>query len=277
MENKKCINCSKDFLPRQVRSKYCSYKCKQAYKYANFKQEIYTNTCFGCTQKFNSYRNNLQYCSKSCAGKGGKNNLTIEEIINFVKENPQIRISRLRKKLNTSTRTIYNILNKNGYNSYGKFVETVKGVYLINLKSYTSNAAIRCFEYIKTLVNYPYQTEVIFDGLINPETKRSLRVDCLFNEINLVVEYNGIQHYKNTPYFHKGKNTLESQKMKDNIRLEFFKNSKYKYIVIPYWFTTEDIHSEITSSQAIDHSIEGSEITGEKMGSLNNQTQRPTP
>jgi len=256
MENKKCINCNQDFIPKQVRSKYCSENCRQKYKYDNLK--THTKICIGCNTKFSSYRNDLQYCNKRCSGYRDKGILTIERIINCIEENPQISTVEVRKKLSTSTRTIYSILNANGYNSYKELVGTVKGVYLEKLRSDTSNAAINCFEYIKTLVNCSYRTEVVFDKLVNPKTKRALRVDCFFDDINLAVEYNGVQHYKTIPYFHKGENTLKYQKVKDNIKLQFFKNSDYKYIIIPYWFTVEDIYAETISSEATSTLVERS-------------------
>lgn len=259
MENKKCITCNQDFIPKQARSKYCSENCCQKYKYDNSK--THTKLCLGCGVEFSSYRNDLQYCSKSCSGSRAKGVLTIEKILTCIEENQQISAVEVRKKLNTSTRTIYSILKANGYNSYKELVGIVKGVYLEKLRSDTSNAAINCFEYIKTLVNSSYRTEVVFDKLINPKTKRALRVDCLFDDINLVVEYNGIQHYKNIPYFHKGENTLEYQKIKDNIKLQFFKNSDYRYIIIPYWFTVEDIYAVTIKSEAKDTSLERLETT----------------
>lgn len=159
----------------------------------------------GCNNEFTSYRNDLQYCNKKCSGSKIKGHLTIEKIIICIEENPQISIKELRKNLKTSNRNIYNILNDNGYDLYKQLVKIVKGVYLEKLRSDTSNAAINCFECIKNLLGCDYKTEVKFDGLINLKTKRALRVDCFFESINLIVEYHYIQHYKFTPYFHRGK------------------------------------------------------------------------
>ena len=55
------------------------------------------------------------------------------------------------------------------------------------------------------------------DFLRNPVTGGdfNLELDCYNKDIGLALEYNGIQHYKYTPYFHKNKESFLNQKYRD--------------------------------------------------------------
>jgi hypothetical protein len=195
-EKKKCIYCSIDFEYKSNKAKYCSNKCRTNYLYKNHKN--HKLLCKQCGIEFNSQRNDLNYCSKKCAGKSKQNLqiLSIEDLINFIKNNDQISISKVVQHFKCSNRTVYNLLKSNGYYSYKEFIGFVKGIYLEKIRTDTSINAVSCFEYCKTLLNCDYKTEISFENLINPKTNRNLRVDCFFEKLNIIIEYNGIQHYK---------------------------------------------------------------------------------
>lgn len=248
---KKCINCEKDFEFKNKKVKYCSVKCKNAYLYKNNK--THSIACKSCKTVFYHYRNDIEFCNKKCAKiyLSKKPECTIEIIIEEIIKNPQISIKQLSLLLKTSLRNIYYRIEKSGYSSYKELVSVIKGVYIEKQRSDTSIASINCLNYIKEILKEEYESEVIFEGLFNPLTKKSLRVDGYFRKKGIVVEYQGIQHYKVIPYFHKGKNTLEYQQFKDQLKKDYFEQHNIKYICIPYWYTEKDIYAETIKSEAL--------------------------
>ncbi len=258
---KKCINCENSFEYKSSKAKYCSNKCKNAYKYKNYKNHSFL--CKECGKENYSYRNDLEFCNKKCAKiyLSEKPECTIEIIIEEIVKNPQISIKQLSLLLKTSLRNIYYRIEKSGYSSYKELIGVVKGVYIEKQRSDTSIASINCLNYIKKILKEEYESEVVFEGLFNPLTKKSLRVDGYFRKKGIVVEYQGIQHYKVIPYFHKGKNTLEYQQFKDQLKKDYFEQHNIKYICIPYWYTEKDIYAETIKSEAEDTSSERLETT----------------
>lgn len=258
---KKCINCENSFEYKSSKAKYCSIKCKNAYKYKNYKNHSFT--CKNCNIEIKSYRSDLEFCSKKCAKihLSEKPECTIEIIIEEIINNPQISIKQLSLLLKTSLRNIYYRIESSGYSSYKELIGVIKGVYIEKQRSDTSIASINCLNYIKSILNEDYDTEVIFKELINPLTGKNLRVDGYFKKSGIVIEYQGIQHYKVIPYFHKGKNTFEYQQFKDKIKKNYFEQHNIKYICIPYWYTEKDIYAETIKSEAEDTSSERLETT----------------
>lgn len=260
MKSKICQNCNQEFQTKNLGTKYCSQKCKNNYKYKNHKNHIFK--CKNCEKECSSYRKDIEFCTKKCSKLflQDRQELSIEEISEYIKENPQVSLSKICREFKTSNRNLYYIMQENGYNSYKELIGTIKGVYLEKMRSDSSIASINCFNQIKDILKCDYVSEQFFDGLIN-KTGRRLRVDCFFEDKNLVVEYNGIQHYKFIPYFHRKENSLKEQKERDQIKANYFKNSNIKYIVIPYWFTDKDIYVETIKSQAESKLSEGLETT----------------
>lgn len=231
--NKICVNCKTEYETKSKKSKYCSEKCKSKYKYENFK--THKHICKNCNKEFSSYRSDSNFCCKSCSAKYSKrNSLTIEHITDEIIKRHQISVNELVKYLNISPRTFYNILKNNGYNSYKEFIGVIKGVYIEKQRSDTSVSANICFDIISKILNEKYELEVYLDGLINYKTGNKLRLDCYFRKSNIAIEYNGIQHYKYIPFFHRGINTLEYQNYKDSIKKEYCNKKGIKLIIVSY-------------------------------------------
>ena len=124
-----CINCGKEYETKSKKSKYCSERCKGEFRYNN--KKIHLHTCKNCGKEFLNNRLDVEFCSKSCATKYQRNHgITIYKIADVISKNNQISVHELSSILNTSQKTIYNLLNKYGYHSYMEFVGTVKGVYI---------------------------------------------------------------------------------------------------------------------------------------------------
>jgi hypothetical protein len=73
------------------------------------------------------------------------------------------------------------------------------------------------------------------DFLRNPVTQNfNLELDCYNPELRLAVEYNGEQHYKFIPYFHKNKESFLNQKYRDELKMRMCKDNNITIIVVPY-------------------------------------------
>lgn len=84
--------------------------------------------------------------------------------------------------------------------------------------------------------NIEYKSQYKFD-----ECKRikPLMFDFYIPSINCVVEYQGVQHYKEIPYWHNGNtsqyHTFSESNIRDDIKQTFCKNNGIALVVIPHW------------------------------------------
>lgn len=86
--------------------------------------------------------------------------------------------------------------------------------------------------------NILYESQKTFDGCIN---KQHLPFDFYLSEYNICIEYNGKQHYEPIDYF-GGKEKLESQILRDNIKKWYCKENNIYLLEIPYF---ADIYEEL--------------------------------
>ena len=64
--------------------------------------------------------------------------------------------------------------------------------------------------------------------------QNNLELDCYNEEMKLAVEYNGVQHYKHTPFFHKTKDAFYNQKYRDDMKLRLCAQKGVNLISVPY-------------------------------------------
>lgn len=76
-------------------------------------------------------------------------------------------------------------------------------------------------------LNLTYEKEKTFPTLKNPKTNKSLRFDFYLPHLNTIIEYDGEQHFKDSPLL------LEYQ-YRDSVKNEWCVNNKIKLIRIPY-------------------------------------------
>jgi len=83
------------------------------------------------------------------------------------------------------------------------------------------------------------------DFLRNPVTggRFNLELDCYNPELNLALEYNGIQHYKFIPYFHRNHEHFINQKYRDDLKRRLCKDNGITLIEVPYTVKLHDIAS----------------------------------
>lgn len=79
-----------------------------------------------------------------------------------------------------------------------------------------------------------YIREKKFNNCFNPKTNKKLPFDFFLPEYNMLIEYQGEQHYKKIgPYFEKN-NGLKERQYRDQIKREFGKINNFLYIEISY-------------------------------------------
>jgi len=86
---------------------------------------------------------------------------------------------------------------------------------------------------------------VVTGGLHN------LELDCYSDKLRLAVEYNGIQHYKYVPFFHKNKEAFLNQKYRDYMKRQLCKENRVTLIEVPYDVKISDIRSYIINQLKI--------------------------
>lgn len=66
------------------------------------------------------------------------------------------------------------------------------------------------------------------------EGENNLELDCYNEDLNLAVEYNGAQHYKYIPFFHKSKEVFYNQKYRDDMKVRLCREKGVNLISVPY-------------------------------------------
>ena len=101
-------------------------------------------------------------------------------------------------------------------------------------KSFQSKGELECKNVLENIFNKPFD-KCRPDFLSNPVTGNvNLELDCYNDELKLAVEYNGIQHYKFTPYFHKNYEAFQNQKYRDYMKQDLCKKNDIVLITVPY-------------------------------------------
>lgn len=86
------------------------------------------------------------------------------------------------------------------------------------------------------------------DFLRNPVTENfNLELDCYNEELGIALEYNGEQHYKYIPYFHKNKEAFLNQKYRDELKRRMCSDTGIILIEVPYKIKHEQLESYIIS------------------------------
>jgi len=91
----------------------------------------------------------------------------------------------------------------------------------------------KCREIIQQLFGRDFPS-VRPNFLKNPKTGRNLECDMINEELKLVIERNGEQHYKFTPYFHKTPQDFSDQQYRDQIKKQLLYANNYRLIIVPY-------------------------------------------
>lgn len=83
--------------------------------------------------------------------------------------------------------------------------------------------------------------------ILNPVTKQYLELDCYNADLGLAAEYQGKQHYKYTPFFHKNKEAFRNQQYRDELKRIACRQHGIHLIEIPYWIPFTKIESYLNA------------------------------
>ncbi|CAK7995009.1 Hypothetical protein POVR1_LOCUS527 [uncultured virus] len=102
-----------------------------------------------------------------------------------------------------------------------------------------------CQRIIEEIYGVPFQTQVRPDWLRNPITGYKMELDLYNESLQLAVEYNGIQHYKYTPYFHKSFQKFKDQVGRDHAKIDICDEKGIYVITVPYCVPNDKIEKFI--------------------------------
>lgn len=106
-----------------------------------------------------------------------------------------------------------------------------------------SKGEIECRRVLRNMFGLPFNKDRP-NFLRNEVTGgNNLELDCYSPELGLAIEYNGIQHYKYIPYFHKNKEAFLNQKYRDEIKRRMCKDNNVILIEVPYTVKLHNIES----------------------------------
>ena len=100
------------------------------------------------------------------------------------------------------------------------------------------NECRRCIE----LITKKQFMKIRHPKLKNPITGSFLELDCYNDDLRLGIEYQGQQHYKYIPHFHKTKAEFQLQQYRDWIKKKKCEEEGIKLIEVPYDIKVKDIH-----------------------------------
>jgi len=105
-----------------------------------------------------------------------------------------------------------------------------------------SKGEIECRRVLENIFKRPFNKNRP-NFLNNPVTggKHNLELDCFNQELQIGCEYNGQQHYKYIPHFHKNKESFLNQKYRDDMKRRICKEHNIYLIEVPYTIKINDI------------------------------------
>lgn len=111
-----------------------------------------------------------------------------------------------------------------------------------------SKGEVECRRVMQKLFDKPFY-KIRPQFLNNPVTfgTNNLELDCFNEELKLAVEYDGAQHYKFIPHFHKTHDGFMNQRYRDYMKEQMCKENKIRLIRVPYTVKIENIESFIVN------------------------------
>ena len=104
-----------------------------------------------------------------------------------------------------------------------------------------STGELICRDYLERRFNCRFD-KIRPDFLKNPVMGGyNLELDCFNKNLGLAIEYNGAQHYKYIPYFHRNKEAFANQKYRDEMKRTKCRENGILLIEVPYTVSHEKI------------------------------------
>ena len=96
-----------------------------------------------------------------------------------------------------------------------------------------SKGELICKEVAEQLFGKPF-IKIRPKSMKNNVTGHNLELDIYNDDLKVAIEYNGQQHYKYTPYFHKNEEAFRNQQYRDELKRMMCKNNGIMLIEVPY-------------------------------------------
>jgi hypothetical protein len=128
--------------------------------------------------------------------------------------------------------------------TYCGLADSIK--YPDNYSKKDSKGERQCRHILESIFNKPF-SKYRPNFLRNPVTgnEHNLELDCFNPELRLAVEYNGAQHEKYIPYFHKNKEAFLNQKYRDELKRRMCRDANINLIEVPSTIKLENIEKYI--------------------------------
>lgn len=125
--------------------------------------------------------------------------------------------------INTETRTSRSYTHVNNY------------VFRRTRSEFKSDPEMLCCKIFEELIEEPVEVNIRPNFLKNPKTGQNLELDCFYRKKRIAIEYNGSQHYKYQPFFHKGGNqSFLDGRQRDKLKRELCLKNDIKLICVPW-------------------------------------------
>jgi hypothetical protein len=112
-----------------------------------------------------------------------------------------------------------------------------------------SKGETECRKTLETLFRSPFpksRPDILRNSVTsNNGTDFNLELDCYNQSLKIACEYNGAQHYKYIPYFHKTKDSFQNQKYRDYMKRDLCVKNGILLIEVPYTVKISDIQNYI--------------------------------
>lgn len=112
-----------------------------------------------------------------------------------------------------------------------------------------SKGEVECRRVLETIFNTPFpknRPDILRNSVTSGDgVDFNLELDCYNPDLKIACEYNGVQHYKYTPYFHKTKDSFQNQKYRDYMKRDLCIKNGILLIEVPYTVKIADIRNYI--------------------------------
>jgi len=107
-----------------------------------------------------------------------------------------------------------------------------------------SRGEAECRRVLESIFQKPFSKVRPF-FLKNPIGDMNFEIDCYNPELKLGCEYNGIQHSKYIPFFHKNIEAFKNQQYRDHIKMDLCEKNGIRLIIVPHTVKERDIEKYI--------------------------------
>lgn len=108
-----------------------------------------------------------------------------------------------------------------------------------------SKGEVECRRVLEKIFGKPFN-KVRPDFLRNTiVSDMNLEIDCYNPELKIGCEYQGAQHYKYIPFFHRNKEAFHNQKYRDYMKRDMCEKNGVFLIEVPYTVKVDDIEGYI--------------------------------